>query len=128
MGVCKPHVPEKSSLPPAESSLPVGLVPIRVLNRVPMGSRGWPTQPSGLVVEVTPLCNKSVNGNTHSLRWGVGSYCLTDRGHRVSSGGVKRVMIDLLDNKEELHCVLFIYMTLLHKHPHYHSSLIHPNR
>ena len=71
-GVCELCVPVKSSRPPAESSLPVGLVPIRVLNRVPMGSRGWPTQPSGLVVEVTPLCNKSVNGNTHSLTWGAG--------------------------------------------------------
>lgn len=32
---------------------------VRVLNRVPMGSRGCPTQPSMLVMEVWPLWSNS---------------------------------------------------------------------
>lgn len=32
---------------------------VRVLKRVPMGSRGCPTQPSMLVMEVWPLCSNS---------------------------------------------------------------------
>lgn len=42
----------------APSSLPRP-VSIRVLNSVPMGSRGWPTQPSRLVTDVTPLWSSS---------------------------------------------------------------------
>lgn len=34
---------------------------VKVLNRVPMGSRGCPTQPSMLVMEVWPLWSNSEN-------------------------------------------------------------------
>lgn len=33
---------------------------IRLLKRVPMGSKGCPTQPSRFVIEVTPLWRRSV--------------------------------------------------------------------
>lgn len=34
-------------------------VSVSVMNRQPIGSKGWPTQPSRLVVEVTPLWRSS---------------------------------------------------------------------
>lgn len=60
-------IPGKSNSIVGASSLPLLLlllllpllVSIRVLNRVPMGSRGWPTQPSRLVTDVTPLFSNS---------------------------------------------------------------------
>lgn len=55
-------VPERSSWVVAPSSLPRP-VSMRVLNSVPMGSRGWPTQPSRLVTDVMPLCSSSVKNN-----------------------------------------------------------------
>jgi len=42
-----------------EPSSPARPDSVRVLNRVPMGSRGWPTQPSMLVMEVWPLWSNS---------------------------------------------------------------------
>lgn len=42
-----------------EPSSPTRPDSVRVLNRVPMGSRGCPTQPSMLVVEVCPLWSNS---------------------------------------------------------------------
>lgn len=51
-------VPEKSSRVAAPSWRPRP-VSMRVLNSVPMGSRGWPTQPSRLVTDVMPLFSSS---------------------------------------------------------------------
>lgn len=42
-----------------EPSSPTRPDSVRVLNRVPMGSRGCPTQPSMLVMEVWPLWSNS---------------------------------------------------------------------
>lgn len=38
-------------------------VSVSVMNKQPMGSRGWPTQPSRFVVEVTPLWRSSAHPN-----------------------------------------------------------------
>ena len=52
-GVCVClFIPETSP----SSSRPVST---RVLKRVPMGSRGCPTHPSGLVMDVNPLWSRS---------------------------------------------------------------------
>lgn len=65
-GVCV-ILPEKSRSIVTASSLQLLplRVSIRVLNRVPMGSRGWPTQPSRLVTDVTPLFSSSALKDRH---------------------------------------------------------------
>lgn len=47
-----------------EPSSPTRPDSVRVLNRVPMGSRGCPTQPSMLVMEVWPLWSNSKTGQS----------------------------------------------------------------
>ncbi len=55
---CQSAAPERSKqvLDPSSPTRPDS---VRVLNRVPMGSRGCPTQPSMLVMEVWPLWSNS---------------------------------------------------------------------
>ncbi len=51
-------------LPPVSMVLSSSMrqVSVSVVNRQPIGSKGWPTQPSRLVVEVTPLWRSSERG------------------------------------------------------------------
>lgn len=67
-------VPEKSSRAVAASSLPRP-VSMRVLNSVPMGSRGWPTQPSRLVTDVIPLWSSSAETHTQSVNLYLSGQC-----------------------------------------------------
>lgn len=54
----KSEIPERSKQM-LEPSSPTRPDSVRVLNRVPMGSSGCPTQPSMLVMEVWPLLSNS---------------------------------------------------------------------
>lgn len=57
------HLPGKLAVVPSSLPRPVS---IRVANKVPMGSKGWPTQPSRLVMDVTPLWSSSEGPRTRT--------------------------------------------------------------
>ena len=66
---------------------------VKVRNRQPIGSRGWPTQPSRFVMVVVPLCNSSGNKQVKVFErdrdtlLSVSAWSLHKSPHQSPSGG-----------------------------------------